>query len=451
MKWLDALVPASAAPERRYSFSDWVNDAMVFGGNRYPLQGLTTTYGKTPAEPIASDFPGYVQGALRADGVVWSVERLRVSVFSEARFQFQRLDRGRPGDLFGTPDLALLEEPWPGGTTGDLLTKALLHADFAGNAYVVRDDSELVCLRPDFCELVLQPRTLPRGPRGEAVIVGYRKAGLFYYEGGYGVTKVPAVYLPDEFAHFAPMPDPLAPFRGMSWITPVVREIQADKQATEHKSKFFENAATPNLAVSLKEGLTPEQFNSFVDAMDRQHRGVENAYRTLYTANGADVTVIGKDFQQLDFKATQGAGETRIANAAGVHPAVVGLSEGMQGSSLNAGNYGAAKRATVDGTLRPLWRNFAGSMQTLVRTPSGARLWYDTRDVAFLRDDEKDRAEIQAREAGTIRQLIDAGYDPASVVTAVQSGDWSRLVHTGLVSVQLLPPGTTATPTAPAA
>src|SRR5205823_2138143 len=30
-------------------------------------------------------------------------------------------------------------------------------------------------------------------------------------------------------------------WRGMSWLTPVLREIQADTATTRHKQKFFEN------------------------------------------------------------------------------------------------------------------------------------------------------------------------------------------------------------------
>jgi hypothetical protein len=74
------------------------------------------------------------------------------------------------------------------------------------------------------------------------------------------------------------------------------------------------------------------------------HAGVANAYKTLYLTAGADATVVGKDLQQLDFKVVQGAGETRIAAAAGIHPVIVGLSEGLAGSSLNAGNFAAARR-----------------------------------------------------------------------------------------------------------
>ena len=430
---------------------DWYLQTFAFGGSTYGLTGLQTTYGSTPTEPIPANFVGHVVHGLFGNGIVSTVETLRVQVFSEARFMWQRLVDGRPGDLFWTRALARLDEPWPGGTTGDLLARWLLHADLAGNGYLVAGDGdELVALRPDWCEIVLSPRELARGRDGQLVPVGSRKVGLIYTDGGVGSGNEPAVFTAGEFAHFAPMPDPLASFRGMSWLTPVLREIETDGQATRHKGKFFENGATPNIAVSLKLE-DPDKFQKFVDLMDAQHKGLENAYKTLYTAAGADVAVIGADMQQIDFKTTQGAGETRIANAGGIHPVVAGLSEGMQGSSLNAGNYGAAKRSTVDRTFRPLWRNGCGSLRPLFEPPRSARLWYDPRDIAFLRDDAKDVAEIAFSEAQTIRQLVDAGYTPDSAVAAVAANDWSLLTHSGLYSVQLQPAGASAAATDPAA
>jgi hypothetical protein len=38
-------------------------------------------------------------------------------------------------------------------------------------------------------------------------------------------------------AHFAPIIDPLADFRGMSWLTPILREIQADQAMTRHQRR----------------------------------------------------------------------------------------------------------------------------------------------------------------------------------------------------------------------
>lgn len=439
MKVLDALMPVRRGHEQRYSFQQWVNDMLAYGG-----AGVQTTYGSNPTEPIADNFASYVAGGVRGNGIISTLELLRFSVFSEARFQWQSLSGGRPGKLFGTPDLAPLETPWTGGTTGDLLARMLLYADLAGNAYVARIAGQLVVMRPDWTDILLAPRMAPVGTGAKSVQVGYERAGYVYYEGGKGNTADVALFLPDEVCHFAPYPDPMATYRGMSWMTPVLREIQADVAATGHKLKFFENAATPNLAISLAKEITPKAFDEFVERTNARIKGVDNAYETLFLGGGADVTVVGADMKQIDFKVTQGAGETRLANAAGVPAVLAGLSEGMQGSSLNAGNYNSAKRRFADATMRPLWRNAAGSLQVLFAPPAASRLWYDGRDVAFLRDDESQAADIQSKQAGTIRALVDAGYEPSSVVAAVEAEDFTLLVHSGLYSVQLQEPGATA-------
>jgi hypothetical protein len=179
-----------------------------------------------------------------------------------------------------------------------------------------------------------------------------------------------------------------------------------------------------------------QSFLEWVDMMEAAHAGLRNAYKTLYMTSGADATPVGKDMQQLDFKVVQGAGETRVAAAAGVHPVIVGLSEGMQGSSLNAGNFNSARRLVADKTLWHLWGNIAGSLEVLVPPPDGSRLWVDDR-IPFLREDRKDAAEIQQLKAATMRQLADAGWKPDSIVAAVEAEDMTLLEHSGLPSVQL--------------
>lgn len=788
MKWLDAVIPRS--PARQVEDRDFFS----FNGHAYGIYGQTT-YGKKDADPIADEFVSYVEGALKMDGVISAIEMNRFSLFSEARFQWQALRSGRPGDLFGTADLQLLERPWAGGTTGDLLTRMLLEADMAGNSYWTIADGEIANLRPDWVEIALAERTNRMGQ-----CIGYKRVGYHYYHGGKIRQDQESVFfMADEVCHFAPYPDPAASYRGMSWMTPVIREIQADRLATEHKAKFFENAApqpltarvltptgwsrmgdmklgslvvgrdgkghhvigvfpqgeqdiyrvtfsdgavaectedhlwqvaneydvrrdtsrqmtlrqmvdgglrypsgaakwsvpfvepvefdhpveptvdpyvfglllgdgsfrgngqgsggislscdaqdanetqdeitpalpdgvtitrrdrgtwsefyfkgaggptpnpmtvaireldligvrgrekwipepymlasvsdrvallqglmdsdghvgkqgtdvrfstsspvlasqvadlvgslggssktsvrdndrehplfdvrlkrlpewitpfrlsrkvaryapasrvgrrrmivsaelvrreqaqcirvdvedhlyvtddyvvthnTPNLHVSYPDKMKEEHFRKVVELMDEQHKGAANAYKTLYTDSGADVTVLGQNMQQMDFKSVQGAGETRLAAAAGVPAVIVGLSEGMQGSSLNTGNYTAAKRNFADKTMRPLWRNAAGSLEVLFTPPAGSRLWYDDRDVAFLRDDSQDRANIQQTNSISIRNYTDAGFTPESAVAAVLAEDESLLVHSGLYSVQLQAAGAEApTPT----
>jgi hypothetical protein len=62
--------------------------------------------------------------------------------------------------------------------------------------------------------------------------------------------------------------------------------------------------------------------------------------------------------------------------------------------------------------MRPLWRNAAGSLARIVTVPPASELWYDDRDIPALREDEKDAADIQQSQAITIRELINAGYEP---------------------------------------
>lgn len=430
--------------EQRYSFDSWLMDSMdPFGALRRP----TMSWSADPkVEGPGGNYDGYAQGGYQSNGIVFAVLNARMRLFTEARFQWQRITNGRPGDLFGTPELSILERPWMNGTTGDLLARMEQHASLGGNAYPLIVDGasgpELRLPRPDWVEIVMggDPEQL------DCVFLGIK-----YHPKGPNGGARPVTYLAPSVAHYAPIPDPMVRYRGMSWLQPIVEEIRADSAATVHKGKFFDNAATPNMVISMKEAMKKDDLVDFATEM-RKHEGGANAYKTLWLANGADAKVVGADLKQLDFKVTQGAGETRIAAAGGVPPLIVGLSEGLGAATYS--NYAQARRAFADLWARPSWRQAAGALETLVGSPGGdssqVRLWYDDRDIPFLQEDEKDDSSIAAERANTIRTLTDAGYTPASVVDAVGANDFSRLIHSGLYSVQLQAPGAMSAPPVPA-
>jgi phage portal protein BeeE len=408
-----------------------------FNGVDYPLGSFAPRYTLgSPNEEIASTFAGYVQGIYRSNGVVFACMAARARLFSEARFQFRQMRNGRPGDLFGTDALGVLEQPWLNATTGDLLSRMIQDVDLGGNACVVRDGKSLRRLHPEWVTIIAGSATSdnPNAPDAEPI-------GYIYEPGGKG--RGDAIhYMPEVVAHWtAPgQTDPLARFLGMSWLTPILRETQADSAAMSHKLQFFRQGATPNLAISMDPSITPETFERYVELHRQNSEGVANAYKTLFVAGGTTVTPVGADMRQIDFKTVQGHGETRIASAAGVPPIIVGLSEGLEAATYS--NYGMARRAFADGTMRPLWRSVCGALEKLVPVPGGAHLWYDDRDIAFLQEDQKDAADIQSVRAATIHTLIAAGFDPDTVIDAVNAEDFSRLTHTGMFSVQLQPAGT---------
>ncbi|MGH9187644.1 MAG: phage portal protein, partial [Acidimicrobiales bacterium] len=342
------------------------------------------------------------------------------------------------------------------------LTSMEIDVSLAGNWYgTLADDSgrlgrsatgagrRISRLRPDWVTIVIGSRS--GDPRAaDAKTLGY------LYEPpptGRGARSDPVMLRADEVVHYTQDVDPTARFRGMSWLTPVLNEISADRAATTHKLKFLERGATLGTVVSLDKDTSVEDYDEFFERFVAQHEGAENAYKTLFLGGGADVTVVGANLQQIDLKGIQGAGETRIASASGVGAIIAQFSEGMQGSALNAGNYGAARRRASDVLFRSLWQKAFASLEEFVTPPGrGVSLWYDEATIPFLQEDEADAADIQNKQAQTIRSLVDAGYDPQTVTRAVTDADWSLLRHTGLFSVQLQPPvpNQTALPAKPA-
>ena len=431
--------------EQRYSVDDyasWVSQ-FTFAGNTYATGIEQTLAGGPPVEAPGSGFLGAAQ-VHGSNAVVFACLAVRSSVFSAVRFTYQRMRNGRGSDLWGDRSLDVLDKPWSGGTTQDLLARMIQDADLAGNSYWVRVADELVRLRPDWVDIAVRPMFANGGT------VGWRRVGYLYYEGGRARNDDPTPFLAEEVAHFAPDLDPMRNFMGRSWLASLAREIQADELMTRHKRRFFDQGATPNMIIRHPPGTRVSQIREFKAVMEAEHGGVDNAYKNLHLYPGADATVVGANMEQIDFRQVQGAGETRIAAAANVPPVIVGLSEGLAAATYS--NYAQARRRFADGTMHPLWSKAAGSLATLIPAPPSrfpvdegrrdiSRLWYDSRDVAFLREDEKDAAEIQGRRAATIRTLVDSGFDPESVIAAVDADDMRILEHTDLYSVQLQPPG----------
>jgi len=442
---LDRVTAALPGAESRSGIDQWVQDFLLptsfgYNGQTYPI-GVNTSYGATRAQEIDRSLPGFAS-ALRRCPPAFAAQMVRALVLSQVRFTFRNLPSSNsPRRTFGTRDLKPLEQPWANATTGELVTKMEWHAGLAGNSYVTNySPGRLRVLRPDWTAIVYGSESEPEYPSqaldGKVLGYIYQNGGIFSSQ----ETK-PQILTVGEVAHWSPIPDPLHAGIGMSWVTPAIREIQADSLTTDHKIRFFENGATPNLVVKGLTAATREQFNQLVDMMEERHAGVQNAYRTLYLTQGADATVVGSDLSQIDMKSTQGAGETRISMLSRVHPVVLAASEGLQGSALNAGTFAMARRIWADTWILPTLQDLCAALAPLVNVPAGAELWYDTADVPILREDALNAAQIMEIEAATIGSLIQAGFTAESAVKAVKGQDANLLQHSGLVSVQLQQPG----------
>ncbi len=421
----------------RYDLNSLLHQVQ-FQGNTYPF-GLNQTFDQNDPSELGPNpqFVGLVNHAYRTGGPVFACILARQLLFSEARFQWQRIEGGRPSGLFGNASLGLLERPWPRGTTGELLNRAEQDVSLGGTAYIRRNRGRLWRLRPDYMTVVLgsmedadHPMQAP-----DAEVVGF----IFKAPGG-----KPYALLPEEVAAWSPIPDPVVNYRGQSWVSTMFRDVEADNLAILHKSQFFRRAATVNIVVLPDATVTFDEFKKFKTEFVDEQEGAWNAYKTLFLGGGSKIEKVGLNMKEMDYKGIMGISETRIASAAGVPPIIAGFSEGL--ASATYSNYGMARRKFGDHWARPQWRSFAAAVSHLLDEPQGVdsgqvRLWYDDRDIAFLREDSQDEAKIRQTDAVTINQLITAGYEPDAAASFVQTGNAAELVgkHSGRLSVQLQP------------
>ena len=416
--------------------------AFAFGGNQYPL-GVNYTQAGSPQVDIENNLSGYISEVANRDGVVAACVYARSLLLSQLRFKFRNITDGPQAALFGSPGLAVLEGPARAAT----LTLAEQHVSYAGNAYFYfRDDGTIKVLRPDWVSILIGSNTDPEEPGFalDAEVLGY-----IWHPNSRGAKQDygTRILAPSQVAHWMPEPDPLLPVRGQSWVTSVMRDILVDRQATDHLGGFFDNAATPNLVFKMDPSKTPAEIAEFAAQTNQLHAGVDQAYKNLFIGGGADVMVVGTDINKLDYSNLQAGHEARVASRARVPAVILGIREGLKGSALNSGNYSSSRRMWSDGWFTPTADGLCDVLAPHIDKPKGPiELTYDPARIAFLQEDRTDEATIQQAQALTIRQFIDAGFVPATAVEAVRTGDFSKLQHTGLYSVQLQPPRTEPEP-----
>lgn len=389
-------------------------EGMASGGS------ILSVYNSTPnRESAVRDVVAAASTAYETNGVVFACTLVRMMMLAEASFKFRSLTDKH---LFGNPDLRILEYPWPNATAGELWARMEQASSLAGNAFVAKvEDDELLILPADEVVIVSEVVTSSGGVR-------YKRPIGYDWDPNRlpGATKGDAkaqFFTTDEVAHWSPIPDPLAQFRGMSWLSPVLREVNADSAMTSYKSLYM-NHGSPITAVKYARPLKSETIDYLIERIQAKFGGVGNAWKPLVFDQGAD-PVLAAGLDALDFRNVQAGGELRICAAAGVSPILIGLRNAEAGES-----YQAAMRQLADMHMRPLWRSACAALQKLVpNVPAqGVQLWYDTSDIAALQAAETEKAQVTQVSAAAILTFIQAGMTRDSVISAVTSGDLSLLV-----------------------
>lgn len=430
---------------RRKNTDDEARGSALIDGVTYPLNDwndgvhVSTHAAHRPKIHGAEQ----VMGHATAHDVVSAAIEARALVTSQWWGMFRDI---RTHNVIGGSDLALFENRT---VTVPMLKRAEWHASTTGQAYLYRDRrrGRVRLLRPDYVDVILDSETDP-GPGADGGTLPVTHAldaeviGYLYSPPG----RPPSVLLADDVAHWKPEPHPLTEWLGTAWVSSIVKRMAGDEQADIAANKFFEHGSVPSLVYVLDKSKTPEEAEKFKAINEAQTAGLLNATRNKYLGGGTDVKVVGTALKEIGLKEWRGQLETRIAMRSRVPAIILGISEGMQGSSLNAGNYGQTRRQWADGFVTPHLDGLSAALDSIVTGPTrggvGSYLSWDPDRVQIMQEDRKDAADILVALSQAARTLTDGGFEPASVVEVVTSGDVSKLEHTGLLPVQVQQPGT---------
>lgn len=438
MKFLDRLVPSATVARHGYN-GGWDN-YVKHAGNTYSLDFMA---GSAP-DRADGTFTDLVQKIHKQSGVIPAAVYARALLMSQTRFRF---------DHWSTPVTSIRPSQ---GSTMDLRalnavgrSKMLLRMEqdvsYAGNAFVVKGrNGARHRLDPSRVTFVLGSDSLPTWDGDVATTVPHDMTTVaIVYNPNVDPrgTEERQVFLPGEYAHFMPEPDPAAEWRGESWVASLTAEAALEGQIVNHQSKFFARGTVPSL-VFLTEGMEDEQLSDASRRADEAFGGTENAFKNMFLSGVTDVRNVSADFSQIGFDGLHGSIEVAVSMRSRIPAAILGTRDSLAGSSLNAGNFNSARRLLTDGFLNPHTWALCEALTPLAPPPSASVvLAPDLSGVMFLQEDAADTAAILQSQMSAIGSAVTSGFDPEDAVAKVVAGDLTGLKHTGLASVQLQPLG----------
>lgn len=431
MKVLDAIRTRQPVAVTNAGYGDFFR----YNGTQYPLG----TMGGSNPNVSDGTFLSMVRDVHEVSGPVSAAVTARALLLSQVEWAWKWRSGDRRNQLhWSGTGLERLDR----SINSQMLYRLELDASYAGNAYGVRATrNRIVRLSP---ERVMFAFSSDREPGwnadGDALLPFDAEVVALIYNPNTNpaITDNLQVFMPGEFFHWMPEPDPVHWWRGSSWITSLIKDAVAlDGQIADHQSKFFENAGTPNLVFIMDPSKTSTEIEAYRDVVNRVSAGTDNAHKNMFLGGGQDVKVVGQDFSKIGFKDLQGGLENRVSMRSHVPSIILGARESQSSSALTTSSYGPARRLMADNWFTPTIKGLCQAVSAITAPPQNSVLWHDPSTILFLQEDAADAANIDQTLAAAISNLAAiGGFDPDSVVRTI-APHWSgTLEHTGLPSVQ---------------
>jgi HK97 family phage portal protein len=254
--------------------------------------------------------------------------------------------------------------------------------------------SELWPVRPDRMDPVPDPQEFLTG---------------YVYSSPDG-TKVP---LDLNQVAFLRRPHPMDPYRGISPVSAIAWDLDADNAAAQYNRNFFRNSAEPGGIITVPKKLSDRDFADLKMRWNEQHRGVANAHRVAILA-GENFSYQDRHVTQSDmqFVELRNVSTEQVRMAYRYPKPMLGTVEDVNRANADAAEVVYARWLMVDRLERikqalnfdflPLFGSAADSVEFDYESP-------------VPEDKEADNAELTAK-VQAYQTLVNAGADPQGVL-----------------------------------
>lgn len=206
----------------------------------------------------------------------------------------------------------------------------------------------------------------------------------------------------EDVVHFRFGKDSYRRGRGVSRLTPLLREIFTDTQAASYTAGLLNNMGVPSVILNPK----PLKDDISVVIDDETRAGLASRWDE-FTADGAgaplipsialEVVKVGLNPAEMDLGNLMTVPVTRVCSALRLHPAIVNLGTGASPSAFdNGGQHAEARRAGYEDCIMPMQKGFAKTINRQLLPdfdPTGRVLCeWNYQDVAALSEDQDKQA-----------------------------------------------------------
>lgn len=203
----------------------------------------------------------------------------------------------------------------------------------------------------------------------------------------------PVIKLTYDQVIFLKFRDPINRDRGLAPLAAAARETDTDNTITDWRNSFFANGAIPPGILTTEQEASEEQLEEWGVKWRNRFGGKKGVKNTPVLGGGLSYQATGIKPGELDLGNLTGLSETRICQAFGVPPIMVGAKIAQE-KAQSYNNYVNARRSFWEETVVPVLRFITDGMtHGLTETGDRRRVAANTEKVPALQEDRDKKAE----------------------------------------------------------